>query len=335
MSDLKPIKLTSSEIASLWQEYISHTHSLCMLDYLIATTQDEEILSVLKEVKALVGVTLEETQSMLNKEQLSIPSGFTSDDVNTKAAKLFPDSFSLSYIKNLSRVMASACGLMVTMSTRADIRTHFETCTVRAFKAFSLVSDVLLKKGLYVRPPFIQPEQTNEYVSGKEYLDGRRLIGEVRPLNAIEISHVFANIEANQTGIILTKAYGQTTSYNEVKEFMNSAQKAGKEFINNLTDLLTSSDLPAPMPSDMHVNPSTERSFSDKYMVYGIITMMGAGISDYATSLAASMRSDIKTTYSDLLTKTSKLARKGSDIMITNHWLEQPPGPANVNNNKS
>ncbi|UII58403.1 DUF3231 family protein (plasmid) [Cytobacillus spongiae] len=330
MSNSNLIKLTSSEIASLWQEYISHTHSRCMLLYLIATTKDEEIVSVLKEAFTIVEETKEATLSIIKKENLPIPIGFSDEDVNTKAKKLFSDSFSLYYIKNLSRVMASACGLMMTMSTRGDIRTHYEKCTVRAFKVFNSVSDVLLQKGLYVRPPHIQPNTQSVYIKGKQYLDGYRLIREERPLNAVEISHVFGNLEANLTGITFTKAFGQTIEDKEVRDFMSDSVNMGKEIISKLSTFLTSSDLSAPMPSDIHVNPITESAFSNKYMMYQMSTMMASGISGYASSLAASMRNDLKTAYMEFLTETSKLARKGANIMIANQWLEQPPQPASL-----
>ncbi|QOR67221.1 DUF3231 family protein [Cytobacillus suaedae] len=325
MSSPESVKLTSSEMASLWQEYISHTHSNCMLNYFIAKAEDNEVFKVLTNANQKVEKIRDKTKQILEFENVPVPVGFSNQDVDTNAPRLFSDSFALLYIKNLSRIMASTCGLMHTMSTRKDIRKHFKECSSEGITVFDEVSDVLLDKGIYVRPPFIEPPKKTDFIEDKDYLNGINLLGDQRFLNAIEISHVFGNIEANVVGNTITKGFGQTADKKEVRDFMEKAGKLSEKVINTLTKFLTSSQLPSPMPSETHVMSSSQPAFSDRLMMYQLTTLTAAGLSDYATSLATSMRNDLKRQYMDLLDDTSKLGGEVQNIMINNSWLEQPP----------
>lgn len=325
MSSPESVKLTSSEMASLWTEYINDTHSSCMLEYFIAKAEDNEISLSLKKILGVIDKFKSDTKLLLEKESVPVPTGFSSQDVNLNAPRLFSDSFSLLYIKNLSRVMVSSCGLMFTMSTRKDIRNHFKECLTQATVVFDDISDLLLNKGIYTRPPIIEPPKQGDFVESKEYLNGKDLFGDQRYLNAVEISHIFGNIEANVVGDTITKGFAQTADIQEVRDFMDNANKLSQKVVNTLTQFLTGSHLPAPMPSDTQVFSSSQPPFSDRLMMYQITTLTSAGLSDYATSLATSQRNDLKKHYMDLIDDTAKLAKKAENLMIENRWKEQPP----------
>ncbi|MCM2534733.1 DUF3231 family protein [Neobacillus pocheonensis] len=214
---------------------------------------------------------------------------------------------------------------MYTLSTRKDIREHFKKCLSEAITIFDDVSDALLDKGLYIRPPFIEPPKKTDFIEDKDYLNGVNLLGNQRYLNAVEISHLYGNIEANVIGKALTKGFGQTADLKEVREFMQKSADLSEKIINEHTQFLTGSDLPAPMPSETQVFSSSHPPFSDRLMMYQITILSGAGLSDYATSLATSQRNDLKRHYMDLLVDTAKLAKKAETLMVENRWKEQPP----------
>ncbi|WP_100372338.1 DUF3231 family protein [Bacillus sp. FJAT-45037] len=325
MSSPESIKLTSSEMASLWKQYISVTHSMCMLQYFIAKAEDNEVLTTLTNTLQKVEKIKGNTKQILELEKVQVPVGFSSQDVDVNAPRLFSDVFALLYIKNLSRIITSTSSLMHTMSTRKDIRQHFKECTSEVLTVFDEVSDVLLDKGLYVRPPYIEPPRKSDFVEDKDYLNGINLLGDQRNLNAIEISHVFGNIEANVVGNTITQAFEQTADKKEVRDFLKKAGKLSEKVITTLTKFLTSSHLPAPMPSETQVFSSSQPAFSDRLMMYQLTTLSSIGISDYATSLATSMRNDLKRQYTDFLDDTAKLGGEAQKLLIENSWLEQPP----------
>lgn len=325
MSSPEHIKLTSSEMASLWDAYINHTHSSCVLQYFIAKAEDTEVLEVLNLTYNIVQNEQENCKQLLQVANVPIPTGFSSQDVNINAPRLFSDTFFLMYLKNMSRIMVTSCGLMYTMSTRKDIRQYFKGCLEKATSIFDTISDVLLNKGLYTRPPFIEPPKKADFVEDKDYLNGINLLKDQRLLNAVEISHIFGNIEGNVIGNALTKGFGQTADLKVIRKFMEDAGKLSEKVVNSLTQFLTSSQLPSPMASETQVYSSSQPPFSDRLMMYEMSVLTATGVSDYGTSLASSMRNDLKRHYMDLINDTSKLGKKAEGLMIENHWLEQPP----------
>ena len=78
MSSPESVKLTSSEMASLWSEYISHTHNSCVLQYFIAKAEDIEVLDVLKKTYQIVENLKDNTKQILQSENVPIPIGFGS-----------------------------------------------------------------------------------------------------------------------------------------------------------------------------------------------------------------------------------------------------------------
>ncbi|WP_421378132.1 DUF3231 family protein [Bacillus salacetis] len=325
MSSPESVKLTSSEMASLWDAYISNTHTACVLKHFVAVAEDSDVLKLLSETLEVIQNAEQKTKKILESENIPIPIGFTDQDVDVNAPRLFTDTFSLLYIKNMARVMLAACSLMYSMSTRKDIRNHFKECINRGTDIFDSVSDLLLAKGTYIRPPFIEPPKEVDFIENKDYVNGKNFFKDQRYLNAIEISHIFANIESNVVGNALTQAFGQTADLKQIRDFMGDAGQLCTKVVNTLTEYLTGSKLPAPMGSDTHVYSSPKPPFSDKLMAYEMSVLIATALSDYATSMAASMRNDLKSHYMDLLEDTLKIGKKAEDIMIEHAWLEQPP----------
>lgn len=319
------VNLTSSEMASLWDAYISHTHSLCILKYFRAKAEDQEILEVMNTIYQVLDKSKTEFESIMHTEGIPIPAGFSDQDVNVSAPRLFSDTFAIMFFKNLSRVMMTSCTLMFTVSTRKDIRELFQNCLNSGGDIFNEICEVMLAKGIYTRAPYIEAPNKVDFIENRDYLNGKDFLKDQRLLNAVEITHVFGNIEANIIGGALLKGFGQTADLKEVRDFMNKASQMSEKVVKSLTEFLAGSQLPSPMGSETQVYSSTQAPFSDKFMMYEATVLVATGISDYAAALAASFRNDLRSHYTDLFTDTSKLGRKAEAIMIENKWLEQPP----------
>jgi hypothetical protein len=157
-------------------------------------------------------------------------------------------------------------------------------------------------------------------------LSGLNPFSDKRPLNAVEISHLYLNIITNSIGVKLSLAFAQTSTSKDVQDFMLRSKDISKKHIQLFTDVLLQDEIEAPHIPDVAVSDSTTRTFSDKLMMFHMSLIASAGIGNYATAGAASQRSDLMINYERLSFEVARLAKSGADIMIKNHWLEQPPG---------
>ncbi|MFC7686990.1 DUF3231 family protein [Ureibacillus sp. GCM10028918] len=84
-------KLTSAEIASIWTAYMNDTMSKCVLGYFLKDVEDAEIRSIIKQAYDLASTHIEKLTSIFQEEQIPLPTGFTSEDVDMNAPRLYMD----------------------------------------------------------------------------------------------------------------------------------------------------------------------------------------------------------------------------------------------------
>lgn len=96
-------QLTSAEIASIWTAYMNDSMSKCILGYFLKDVEDQDIRSIIQYAYDLSSTHIEKLTAIFEKEKLPLPTGFTSEDVNMNAPRLYTDSFMLDYIGHVSR----------------------------------------------------------------------------------------------------------------------------------------------------------------------------------------------------------------------------------------
>lgn len=69
----------------------------------------------------------------------------------------------------------------------------------------------------------------------------------------------------------------------------------------------------------------TEAPYSDKLIMYHLIVVIGMAMRNYTEALVACMRVDIHAEFLQLTAQLVKHLTEGSNIMVKNDWLEQPP----------
>lgn len=322
----KQIHLTSSEIASLWTTYMNNSMSKYILDFMLIHIQDPEIKPVVQYAYDVSCNHLELVYDTFKKENHAVPNAFNETDVNMDAPWLFTDIFCLSYLNHMAKVGLVTYSGFLSMCTREDLRNFYTSALSETASLYNHSSEIALLKGINYRHPYIEVPKETDYVDSKKYLSGLNPFSNKRPLNAVEISHLYLNIITNSIGIKLCIAFAQTSTNKEVQDFMLRAKEISKKHVKLFTDTLLEAELETPHIPDVSVSNSTTRTFSDKLMMFHMSLISSAGIGNYATAGAASQRSDLMVNYERLSLEVARLAKSGADIMIKHHWLEQPPG---------
>ncbi|MBM7600224.1 hypothetical protein JOC34_002615 [Virgibacillus halotolerans] len=325
----KKINLTSSEIASLWTGYMNDSMSKCVLGFMLKYIEDPDIKPVIQYTYDLTLEHLEQLLVIFEQENFAVPSGFTEQDVNMNAPWLFSDVFCLTYVNHMAKVGMLSYSGFVSMSYREDIRNYFTKSLNETATLYNQSLEIALAKGVNARHPYIEVPKVTDYVDSKKYYSGLNPLSEKRPLNAVEISHLYMNVMTNSIGIKLCLGFAQTSPTKEVQDFMIRGKDISEKHIKIFTTTLIDDNIQTPQVPDVGLSDSTTRTFSDKLAMFHMSLIMSAGIGNYATSAAASQRSDLMINYERLSLEVSRLAKSGADIMIQNSWLEQPPGTKN------
>ncbi|HLO12806.1 MAG TPA: DUF3231 family protein [Pseudoneobacillus sp.] len=323
MEDKSKLRLTAAEMSVLWTQYINDTATICVNSHFLENVEDEEVRPVIEF--ALNGSKRNITflQDFFINEKFPVPIGFTKQDVNPGARKLFSDTFALMYLRNMSVLGMAASGVALGFVTRPELVIFFKSVLKTAVSLQDLTRELMLKQGTYVRPPFISTPDKVDFVEKQQFLAG--FFGEKRPLTAIEITLLFNNIQTNAIGKTLIIGFAQTAKHNEVKQYFLRGKQIAQKHIDIFSDFLKKEDLPAPMIWDTALSDSTETVFSDKLMMFHVSAMIAAGIGNYGTSISGSPRRDLGLKYASLIPEISLYAEDGANIMIKHGWLEEPP----------
>ncbi|MBG9587826.1 DUF3231 family protein [Cytobacillus firmus] len=319
-------RLTAAEIASLWTSYMNDSMAKCILGFMIKDLEDKEIKGAVQFAYDLSVAHLKKLVKFFQQSELPLPDGFSENDVNMSAPWLFSDIFCLTYINHMARTGLISYGGFLSMSTRDDICDYFTHGLQETAVLFNNSNKIALSKGLLARHPYIETSPVTEYIDSKSYLSGLNPLSNKRPLNAIEISHLYMNVMTNAIGVNLSLSFAQTSTVKEVSDFMLRGAEIANKHIKIFTEILLQNDIPTPRLPDVSVSNSVTQTFSDKLMMFHMSLISAAGTGNYATAAAASQRSDLAMNYERLSIEIAKYAKTGADIMIKHHWMEKPPG---------
>ncbi|WP_121612277.1 DUF3231 family protein [Mesobacillus foraminis] len=333
MATIKPIKvgskefdsnekLTSAEMGKLWATYMGNSMSKQILTYYLMNVEDEDIKKLLKNALSLCGDFLASITEIFEKENFPIPVGFSEEDVNLEAPRLFEDEFYVHYLKYTAKAGMSIYNVAIPLMYRKDVNDFFHNCMKLTADLMEQIKEILMSKGYIIKPPYIPvPEKVN-FLHGN-FLNG--FTGQVRPLHAMEITHLYDNIENNATSKALILGFSQVAKKDKIRELFIRGKDLTHKSVERYINQLHSSNLPAPAPLDHLVTTSTISPFSDKLMLFHKMDMFSMKVRAFGNSVAVNGRHDIAMMYTKSLMNISIFVEDAAKIMLDNGWFEQPP----------
>ena len=323
MEDKTNIGLTAAEMTTLWTQYINDTLAACVSKYFIEQVEDEEVRPIIEHTLQIANTNLSIMQDLFTKEEFPIPIGFTDQDVNPKAPKLFSDTFVLMYLRQMSILAMAASSTALGLVSRPDVVIFHRRVLKEGVRMQDLTRELMLKQGTYIRPPFISIPDKVAFVKKQHFLAG--FLGDKRVLTSVEISHLFLNVQTNAIGKALMTGFAQTVQDEEVKQFLVRGKQIAQKHVDIFSNYMKKENLPAPMSWDSGVTDSTSHAFSDKLIMFHVTAMIAAGIGNYGMAMAASPRRDLGFKYASLIPEIALYAEDGANIMIKHGWMEEPP----------
>lgn len=334
MDKLKPInkrssktdlseRLTSAEMGKLWATYMGNSMSKCILRYYLQHVEDQEIKTLLENALKLCTEFLKTTEEIFKKENFPIPKGFSEEtDLNIGAPRLFEDEYYVHYLKYTAKAGMSIYNVAVPLVFRKDVEEFFTYCMESTVALVNQIKCVLMNKGLIIKPPNIPTPEKVDFVH-QDFLNG--FFGHVRPLHALDIAHLYDNIENNVASKALIMAFSQVVKSEKIRKLFIKGKDFTHKHIELYMEKLHNEDLPSPSFLDSLVTTSTYAPFSDKLMLFHKMDMFAMKIRSFGNSAAVNGRHDIGLMYSKALMQISTFVEDAAKIMIENGWLEQPP----------
>jgi hypothetical protein len=321
LDETKP--LTTFEMGKLWATYMGNSMSIQILSYFLQHCVDEDIKMVLENGLALSKDFTQRIEGFLKNENFPIPVGFTEDDVNLGAPRLYADEFYVHYLKYAAKAGMSLYAVAVPLVLREDIREFFIYCNQCTTVFLGQINNILMEKKLIAEAPIIPTPDGIEKVNKQSYLNG--FFGDVRPLQALEIIHLWDNIENNVTSMALLLGFHQVVQDQQIKALFKRGLDMTDRAVKQYKEKLHVDHIQSPSYLDHLVLPSAYPPFSDKIMLFHKVDMFAMKIRSFGNSMAVTARRDINFLYGRTLANIGLFVDDGMNILIDKGWVEAPP----------
>lgn len=320
---LKTNSLTAAEVSALWFQYQGDSMAICVYKYFLNIVENKEIKPILELSLQLAESHITKISELLKSANFQVPIGFTKNDVNVSAPRLFSDQFLLFYSYIMTIHGVNAYSLAITNSERSDIQDYFTECTLSSKELFQKIVTLAKNQPKYSSFPTIPSPHGTEFMETTGIISD--LIGDKRPLSSSEISTLFFN--SKKTGFIssLSLGFSQVAKMEDVRNFMlKNVKLAGKD-AESFDSILRQDNLPIPEKWDAEITESTVSPFSDKLMMFHAALLVNAALSYYGASLGSSFRSDILVNYLKVFTHATEAGAICYNVMVKHRWFEKLP----------
>ncbi|MGM0878302.1 MAG: DUF3231 family protein [Bacillota bacterium] len=317
------VRLSSSELAALWTQFQNDSLTICFIDHSLKNVVDQDIREVLELAIGLSKSHIEKIKEFFNQDNYPFPKGFTKEDVNLDAPPLFSDPLILDYMYVMTLQGLTGYAGAVGTSVRADVRSYFIQCITETTQLYDKIVEIMLQKGIFSRSPSINTPEQIDFVKNQQYLKG--WFGKQRPLNVVEISGFCFNVQKLMIKIVLEIGFSQVTSSKELRKYFQRGAALCQKHVKTFDSILAEDDLHSPRKWESEVTNSTVPPFSDKLMLYHIVSLVSTAIGFYGLGLSVVQRRDLVAQYTTLIGEISLYSEDGMNLMINNGWLEQPP----------
>ncbi|MFC2946973.1 DUF3231 family protein [Virgibacillus sediminis] len=321
--DKEELKLTSSEIGTLWGEYVNGTAIDTVNRYMLSIIEDEKIKLLFEDAIKIFDKQKSQIRQFIENEGFPVPIGFSESDLNKGTQRLFSDIFCLHYLHIMTLHGLLGHTTSLSSSVRKDLRHFYDSGSNDGMNMYHRTTELLLEKGHFQRDPYFYPEENPEFVSGQQFIDG--YFGDKRPLASTEIIALSLNLKKKIMEKSLSIAFSQVTQSTEVRKFLESTKKTADQQIQTVSKILKGDNLPVPMSWESEITTSQDSPLSDKLMLYQIGFLLQSGQAYHGAGLASAMRTDLVTTYEKIILKNIMVTKEWFNLMTKNQWLEQPP----------
>lgn len=319
------IPLTSSELGTLWIVYQKKTMMLRVIDSFLANNQNPEAVEILQSFHTQEDTFVKELTNLFEQEGAAVPIGYTENDVNVNAPKLFDDIYEVMYLRTMMKVASGLHAIHMSMAYRKDIMELYKRFSAFAEDTCEKTTQFLLGKGALPKSPGVNMPDQAEFAEGKGYRSAFKLTGNRRSLNTVEVAYLNDAIESNVSGMKLMTGFAQTAKEKETQKYFEKGKELSKKIISTFTETFLESDIITPSPSAGMVTDSTIPPFSDKLMMYNTSLLSTFGLGSNAIGTSFSLRRDLSLKMVDISKDIFTFASEGGNIMVKHGWTEEPP----------
>ncbi|PGY09051.1 DUF3231 family protein [Bacillus sp. AFS031507] len=317
--------ISAPEVGTLWLTYIEKTLIMRMLEYFIEKSDDQEARNIMGGLWQELNYFVVQMEEIFTNQKMAKPVGYTKENVNVEAPKLFDNGFDIMLVRILKEVSMGMYTINMNMAYNDKVIQIYEGLTSVTQKFYKLSTLYLLEKGILTLPPKVTMPKTTEFIRSKKYMQGFKPFGDKRTLNDMELGIIHHGIETNNIGMQLITGFAQCAVNKDVKQYFVKGIELCKKQIKTFEEMLLESNVHFSATSGSTVTTSTMAPFSDNLMMHCVYLLNGFGLVGGSFGTFFSLRNDISIKFSLIAKDIYFYGQEGIEIKIKHGWFEEPP----------
>lgn len=323
---IENINLSAGEIAELFNAYQNNSASIPLLSYFVAKAEDPEIKSVIEMSLEISKNSIKQISDIFKGIGHPVPKGFSMQDVNLHAPRLYSDKFMLTFVRFMARFGLLNYSEARACLARQDVRDFINQLIEDMIKLFNLADDLMLGKGLYMKEPYLPIPDRIDMIEKQSFLNG--FFGDKRPINASEVNRLYLAFHRNAVGKAFLIGACQAAKDKEIKDYLYRGIKISDNHMETLSTFLRVESLPIPYSLDYEVTDSIEPVFSERLMIFFVAGLDSLGLGLTGVSFSRVMRRDLSLAFARIMSEIALYGEDGFNILIDKGWLERMPEAA-------
>ncbi|WP_026575673.1 DUF3231 family protein [Bacillus sp. UNC438CL73TsuS30] len=309
-----------NEFGFLWYLQSSSNMVNIFLKNLIDTAEDKDLRGVLDEINSLSTFQEKEATKLLNDSGYNETPFFSEVDLYNSSVKLFTDQLIIEILKHITgngmRILASQYAELGDM----NVKKFFSELLTKMIQIDESLLGLLKEKNLLQNSPFLYTKAHE-----RESKLFKVISTQLRPLNAVELGHMYSALQCNNVGVALCAAFADLVKDEESKQLINDGKKLAFHQAAALSDILRENGVSTTTGLESFVHSVDESPFSDKLMTnllmflnpIGIITLQNAAVSSYK-------KNHVKILH-ELIEQVQSFSEKGFKLLVNKGWFIEPP----------
>src|SRR5437764_5655950 len=105
-----------------------------------------------------------EIEKIYQQKGIVYPVGYTKEDVNLEAPKLFDNGFDIMFVRILKEISMGLYTININLAYNADVAKIYKGLTNITQDIYMLSTEYLLRKGILTLPPKVIMPKTTEFI---------------------------------------------------------------------------------------------------------------------------------------------------------------------------
>ncbi|NYE07520.1 hypothetical protein F4694_004331 [Bacillus niacini] len=151
-------------------------------------------------------------------------------------------------------------------------------------------------------------------------------------LTAGEMAQLWNQYLNDSASICVLTYFREKAEDDEIKPIIDFAIELSKRHVKTITSILTEekNEVPHGFSVEEDVHLTAPRLYSDSFVLNFINQMSKVGLTLYGAAVAASVRNDIRTYYTNCLTETMKLYNLSTELLLSKGLFIRSPNLPNL-----